>query len=215
MLEDQHVLQDDHAADQRRQFDLTTADLIGRQIQEVAYWDLHNYGPEPAAWDYGDWHHAVMGVELTTDRGPSCVLWTDTFYPYGVEVFHEPISQHVGGGEQGPQSWRVDDHDFWRVRAGQPILAATTFWEHIEVGPGRRVSDNVIVSPPRTYTVPIAVRLDFSVGPVWMISAMPNGPEGRTAFVPADEIMVVLSADRMRTIGFPDTDFLGPTHLGP
>jgi hypothetical protein len=23
---------------------------------------------------YDDWHHAVMGVGLLTDRGPSCVL---------------------------------------------------------------------------------------------------------------------------------------------
>jgi hypothetical protein len=24
------------------------------RIQAVDYWDIHNFGPEPARWDYGD-----------------------------------------------------------------------------------------------------------------------------------------------------------------
>jgi hypothetical protein len=43
-------------------------------------------------WDYGDWHQAVMGVQLTTDQGPATVTWTDTFYPYGVEIRPEPTA---------------------------------------------------------------------------------------------------------------------------
>lgn len=62
--------------------------------------------------------------------------------------------------------------------------------------------------------VPIAPRLDFAPGPVWMVVAMPNGPEAETAFVPADEIMVVFSSDRMRKIGFPETGFLNPADPG-
>jgi len=208
MVDDLLVPHDDHVSYGRRQYELTTSNLIGRRIIEVAYWDLHGVGSGPDIWDYGDWHHAVMGVELITDQGPSCVLWTNTFYPHGVEVFHEPMSQHLGVGTCGPERWPAQDHTFWQVRAGLPVLAATTFWEQIKVGPARRTSDNAILAPPAAYTVPIALRLDFEPSPVWMVAAMPNWPDAETAFVPADEIMVVFSADRMRKIGFADTDFL-------
>jgi hypothetical protein len=33
-------------------------------------------------------------------------------------------------------------------------------------------------------------------------------PEMHEVFVPGDEIMVVFTADRMRQMGFPDSDFL-------
>jgi hypothetical protein len=43
-------------------------------VLEVGYWDLHSCAGEPLIGDPGDWHHAAMGVDLLTDRGPSCVL---------------------------------------------------------------------------------------------------------------------------------------------
>lgn len=49
--------------------------------------------PEPARWDYGDWHHAVIGVQLSTDAGPVTLMWSNTFHPYGVEVFDDPIER--------------------------------------------------------------------------------------------------------------------------
>lgn len=78
--------------------------MAGRCALEVRYWDVHDSSGEPDAWDYGDWHHAVMGVDLLTDRGPACVLWTSTFYPYGVEVFPAPVSEHLADGDDGPVS---------------------------------------------------------------------------------------------------------------
>ncbi len=78
---------------------------MGRRVLEVRYWDVHNFSDEPNTWDYGDWHHAVMGVDLVTDRGPSCVLWTSTFHPYGVEVFPTLVSEHILDCESGPESW--------------------------------------------------------------------------------------------------------------
>ena len=74
-------------------------------MPEVRYWHIHNFSDEPRTWDYDDWHHAVMGVELLTDRGPLCVLWTSTFFPYGVEVFQSAMSQHITDAESGPESW--------------------------------------------------------------------------------------------------------------
>ena len=78
-------------ADARAAFEGKVSALEGLRIQAVDYWDVHDLGPEPARWDYGDWHHAVMGVQLVTDAGPMTVTWTNTFFPYGVEVFADPI----------------------------------------------------------------------------------------------------------------------------
>ncbi|TDO47702.1 hypothetical protein EV643_1088 [Kribbella sp. VKM Ac-2527] len=205
--------QTDDAIEARRLYEQKTAALVGRRIVGVTYWDIHNYGTTPRSWDYGDWHHAVMGLEVETESGPLCILWTDTFFPYGVEVFREPLANHLMLGPDGPEGWRVEDHRHWRSRVGSPVLGTATFWEDIEVGPARRLGDNQLVSEPKTYTVPIALRLDFEAGPVWIVAAMPDWPDLERVFVPADEIMVVFSPARMRKIGFPKTDFLsaGPT----
>jgi hypothetical protein len=53
-------------ADARATFEGKVRALEGLRIRAVDYWDVHDLGPEPARWDYGDWHHAVMGVQ---DRG--------------------------------------------------------------------------------------------------------------------------------------------------
>jgi hypothetical protein len=79
---------------------MRAAALVGRRVLQVGYSDVHNFADELATLDCGDWHHAVMGVDLLTDAGPSCVLWTDTFYAYGVEIFPTPVSDHVVNGEE-------------------------------------------------------------------------------------------------------------------
>ena len=61
---------------------------------------------------------------------------------------------------------------------------------------------------PQTYSVPVALRLDFGAGPVWMAAAMPDWPDVEKVFVPGNEVMVVFSPERMRKIGFPQTGFL-------
>ncbi|GAA0459036.1 hypothetical protein Aca07nite_59380 [Actinoplanes capillaceus] len=62
--------------DQRADFEAKLTDLRGRCLTAVDYWGVHNFSPEPAEWDYGDWHHAVMGAQLNTDRGPVTVTRT-------------------------------------------------------------------------------------------------------------------------------------------
>jgi hypothetical protein len=48
-----------------------------------------------------------MVVELLTDRGPSCLPWTGTFFSYGVELFYAPMTSHLVMGDEarvlGPQ----------------------------------------------------------------------------------------------------------------
>ncbi|MFI7122732.1 hypothetical protein [Amycolatopsis sp. NPDC049868] len=64
--------------DLRARFEARLSGLQGRQLLAVDYWDVHNFSSEPVRWDYGTWHHAVMGVGLCTDAGPATITWTDT-----------------------------------------------------------------------------------------------------------------------------------------
>ncbi|GAB2679239.1 hypothetical protein GCM10009743_64290 [Kribbella swartbergensis] len=74
--------------DARITFDRKVHALEGLRIRAVDYWDIHTYGPKPARWDYSDWHHAVMGVQLSTDAGRSSrneklIGWIPTGGPPG------------------------------------------------------------------------------------------------------------------------------------
>jgi len=175
----------------------------------VDYWDVHNFGPEPAPWDYGDWHHAVMGVELGTDLGPVTVTWTDTFYPYGVEVLDEPIEHRLASGDEGPERVGPDGAGMraWAPYLGSPVRDAECCWERLRIGPGRR-ADGSVTGPVYSIDVPVAVRLDFQATAVWFVAGIPQFTGTRAAFIPADEIMVVFSRDKMRDMGFDDATFL-------
>lgn len=146
------------------------------------------------------------GCRSATDHGPSSVLWTDTFFPYGVEVFPEAVSEHIAGGEDGPESWSVSGSGRWRDRLRSPVENVQGFWERFTTGPAR--VGTVRVSDPYKVDVPVALRIDFEAGPVWMVAGIPQAPEMQEVFVSGDEIMVVFTADRMRRIGFPDSEFL-------
>ena len=191
----------------RTEFERRVAGLVNRRITAVQYWDIHNYADEPRAWDHGDWHHAVMGVDLLTDAGPRSITWDNTFYCYGVELFEEPIANHLRLRPDGPESWSVGDHQLWAAHLGQPIRATSTYWQRLDIGVGRR-PDGSVATPATTVDVPVALRLDFPAGAVWFVAAQPIGVG---VYVGGDEIMVVFTADKMRAIGFDDDDFLRET----
>ncbi|MEI8407502.1 MULTISPECIES: hypothetical protein [unclassified Kribbella] len=184
--------------------------LVGERLIGVRYSDIYNLGPAARVWDYGDWHHAVMGVELMLDTGPASIIWTSTFFPYGVEVFREPLSNHFVQGSQGPEIWEVGEHSRWRERIGSPISTASLLWDRVEVGPGHRLGDGRQVSDAYGVDVPVGLRLEAGAGPVWFVSAMPEVTEPEMAFVHGDEIMVVFTAEKMRRLGFPDDDKEAP-----
>jgi hypothetical protein len=199
--------QDNQAGRDRGLYESRAAELVGRRVLEVAYWDVHNVADEPRTWDYGDWHHAVMGVDLLTDGGPSCVLWADTFFAYGVVVFPAtPAADHVVAGDDGSESWSVSRSDCWRDRLGSPVQDVQTFWERFTIGAG--YVGNARVADACEVDVPVALRIDFRAGPVWMVAGIPQEPQMQEVFVPGDEVMIVFTADRMRQIGFPDSEFL-------
>ncbi|MBF0688134.1 MAG: hypothetical protein IR158_10295 [Cellulomonas sp.] len=180
--------------------------MVGVVVEGVEYWDIHNFSDEPREWDYGDWHHAVLGVDLTTSSGPVAVTWTNTFDTYGVEVFPEPMTRFLVSGDDdaGPERWAVTPHPEWTTRAGQPVSAVDTFWDRWEYGPAR-YSDGRIAEPARTVEVPVAIRLEFASGPVWFVAGMPV-EDGKT-FVGGDEIMVVFTSETMLRLGFPADEF--------
>lgn len=194
----------------RGHFEGKLRDLRGLCLTSVGYWDVYSIGPEPASWDYGDWHHAVMGVQLGTDLGPVTVTWTNTFYPYGVEVFHEPIERHLVLGESGPEQVGpdVDGRSPWAPLLGSRVHGTACSWEQFQIGPSRR-ADGSIAAPAHSVDVPVALRLDFAAGSVWFVAGNPQPPDPRRVFIPGDEIMVVFSGEKMRDMGFGDPAFLG------
>jgi hypothetical protein len=179
--------------------------LQGRRLTAVDYWDVGNVGVEQAPWDYGDWHHAVMGVHLGTDLGPVTLTWTSTFHPYGVEVFYEPIEHHLVLGEAGPE--RVgpngDGMSWWDPCLGSLIRGTACHWERLEIGPSRR-ADGSTAGPAYTVDLPVALRLDFAATAVWFVAGIPQPPDMRSVFIPGDEIMVVFSREKMHEMGFHD-----------
>jgi hypothetical protein len=195
--------------DLRARFEEKLSGLRGRRLTAVDYWDVQNFGPEPARWDYGDWHHAVMGVQLGTDLGPVTLTWTNAFYPYGVEVFHDRIEDHLVLGEDGPARIGpdADGANPWAQHLGSLIRGTACHWEQLEVGPSRR-ADGSIVGPAYSVELPTAVRVDFQSGAVWFVAAIPQQPDMQRVFIPGDEIMVVFSPEKMRDMGFDDPAFL-------
>jgi len=193
--------------DARAEFEAKVQTLVARRITAVDYWDIHQFGPEPARWDHGDWHHAVMGVQLITDAGAVTVTWTNTFHPYGVEVFDNPIERHLVLGEAGPERIGPDRVSRWARFLDSPVLKAMTWWDRLELGPATLLSTGEIVEPARAVDVPTAIRLDFEAGPVWFVAAIPQAPSMEDAFIPGDEIMVVFSAEKIRNMGYDDPNF--------
>ncbi|MEU7917579.1 hypothetical protein [Micromonospora zamorensis] len=187
----------------RAAFERRVDALRGRRVLAVDYWDLRTSGLDPD-WDYGDWHHAVMGVELTTASGPVTVTWGATFHPYGVDVFPESIARHLDVDESqrvGPGAGSR-----WDAFLGQPILAATARWDTLTIGPATRW-DGEVVAPAHDVHLPTALRLDFDAEPVWFVAGMARFPQMDDVFIPGDEIMIVFTAAKMRAMGYADPTF--------
>ena len=141
--------------DARATFEGKVRTLERLRIQAVDYWDIHIFGPEPARWDYGDWHHAVMGVQLVTDAGPVTVTWTSAFYPYGVEVSEFGAARIAERfGPQKVFAGRFEDASFPVVSVGVGGHALSTRW----VGPGSRSNTPILPRLPRKGGTPFLLR---------------------------------------------------------
>lgn len=173
----------------RADFERAAQGLVGCTVQEVHYWDVHQLGAQPDPWDFGDWHLAVLGVELGTDRGPVTITWTNRFYSYGVEVFHEPMESHPFLGPDGPERVGPDEPGPWAPFLGRPVQRVVVSWEP---------ADDERASTER----PSAARLDLDAGQVWFVAAYPPDAAGETTAVAGgDEIMVVFTRQVMDELG--------------
>lgn len=189
----------------RSEFDAEMADLVDRRILGIEYWDIHLFG-EPRVWDHDDWHHAVMGIDFSTDRGPFSVSWTTSkFELAALDPRSTPMRARMVTGPEGPEHWSVTSEPRWQQLINSPLRGATTRWEPCEADDGRGI---------RHLDVPMAVRLDFDDDAVWLVAGTPNWPDVEDVFLPGDEILVVFTADRMKKIGFPDDAFLVPSADG-
>jgi hypothetical protein len=203
--EDRRVRPANEVDDLRERFEAKLSGLEGRRLLAVDYWDVHNFAAEPARWDHGDWHHAVMGVGLLTAAGPATITWTSTFHSYGVEVLDGRIEDHLILGEEGPERIGPDANarSPWDRYLRMPIRGTAAHWERLELG-ARRRADGSVVEAARTVDVPMAVCLEFDAGAVWFVAAIPEPPDWQRVFVGGDEIMVVFSHEKMRDMGFRD-----------
>lgn len=171
----------------RAAFDREVERLVGCTVRAVHYWDVQTPPPDVARWDFGDWHLAVMGVELDTDRGPVTITWTNRFERYGVEVFHEPIENHLVLGPDGPERVGPNGPDPWSPILGGPVRQAVVTWDLADARPSTEL--------------PTSVRLGFDAGSVRFVAAYPPGAPGGSAFVGGDEILVVFSDQAMHDLG--------------
>lgn len=122
------------------------------------------------------------------------MTWSSTFGEFGIETFLEPITGLMEPGPPRPEGWHVADHPVWKVRGGSLIRGSMTWYEPGDRGP-----------------CPVAMRLDFDPGPVWIVAAQPAWPPSKPAdwtFVGGPEVVVVFSAECMRKMGLVDEDLL-------
>lgn len=195
----------------RARYEHVCAELVGRRISQVTYWHLHGFGNGPPEWDFGDWHHAEVEVELLTDAGPYTVTWTPTFDDYGIEILREPaFSASQLSTEQPPEFTRAEGHPRWLQLLSSPVREAAIYWETVTRYPTVSFRDGVPVVENRedVRSVPFAQRLDFDDGPVWMLAAIPPTTSDDQPFMGADEVLVVFTAERMLRFGFPDGAFV-------
>ncbi|MEV4249133.1 hypothetical protein AB0J63_37670 [Streptosporangium canum] len=175
----------------RTEYEAVVGRLVGRQIEKATYYGLHDYNEHIEDWDYGDWHHPVMGVELTMmDAGVYSAVWGSSFTHYGLEIFPSQMSVHLAhvGEPDGPPRWDVTTHPRWVNLVGQPIAGAQILWDEAvgDLGPVQ---------------CPTAVRLDFSTGSAWLIAAAPRWTSPQSFWVGTDEVVVGFSEDFARSLG--------------
>jgi hypothetical protein len=156
--------------------------MRGRRISQVRYYGLYLLSETAADWDFGDWHHPLMGVELVLEpEDPYSVIWSSTFAQYDLGIFHSPMTRHhVGVGEpEGPPVHEVSRHPSWARLLAGPLLDVELLWlEHLD----------------RSVRAPVAARLEFSAGNAWLVAAQPMTPGHDANFwVGSDEVIVTFA----------------------
>ena len=108
---------------------------------------------------------------------------------------------------EGPERIGPDGLSRWADFVDTPVRHTAVWWERVELGPAARSGTGEILEPSRVFWLPVALRLDFDSGHVWLVAAEPKLPSAKDAYIGNDEIMVVFSAETMRDMGFTDLTF--------
>jgi hypothetical protein len=159
--------------------------MRGRRVIQVSYYGLYLQSEDPTAWDFGEWHHPLMGVELILEPDePYSIVWGSTFFKHDLEVFRDPMTKHhIGIGEpEGPPVHDVSGHHAWAPLLAEPLIDVQVIW----------LEDH----PDQTARIPVAVRLHFPAGDAWLVAAVPLSPDPNPDFlVTGDEVIVAFAAD--------------------
>jgi hypothetical protein len=173
----------------------TLALLRGQRITAVTYY-LSTYEHDEIVveeWDFGPWHQPTMGVELRTGTGAQfAAVWGSSFEHFGLEVFPEPMTNHLVriGEPGGPAAVSVTDHPRWAGLVGTPIVSVDLAW---------------LEDPQSTLRLPVSIRLRTWETTLWIAVGAPAAwPPADTYYLGTDDVMVVFTPEFATTVGIPN-----------
>ncbi|MEY9886851.1 hypothetical protein ABIA31_000477 [Catenulispora sp. MAP5-51] len=175
-------------------YERLVAGLPGRTIEAVDYYVLMvgADGMEPDDWDFGSWHEPTVGIELVTGGGGVfSAIWGNVFDCYGLEVYSDPMSEHIRGvGEQGGTARvAVASHAAWAGIIGEPIETARILWW--QAGQGVRRDP-----------LPLAVHLGTAEGQVWIgVGRSETRTPESPFYLGTDDVLVVFDAEAASRMG--------------
>lgn len=178
-----------------------TRTLIGQTVEAVRYVQLGTSDVADTPWDFEDWHHAEVGVDLATSLGKTCITWTDAFYPYGVDVFPATAMARLLVPESEVTTVDASSAPPWQERLGVQIMDLDICWDTLSIGPATSTTTGETVAPAYDVDVPTGIRLDTAAGPIWFIAASPQWPDMQSFFIPGDEIVVTFTDHRAMSMG--------------
>jgi hypothetical protein len=116
-------------------------------------------------------------------------VWGHSFDYYGLEIFWEPMSSHLGliGQPGGSAQVIATGHPAWTGLLNTPLVGADIVWSE---GPRSRL--------------PVAVRLRASTLVAWLVAGRPTHwpPDGRLC-LGTDDVMVIFTRELASMIGIP------------
>jgi len=177
-------------------------DLRGKSLEKVIYVGLWYEGRLDDAWDYGDLQWPEVGVELTTGEGERYyVIWDHQVTHFDLTLAKGPISDRWVPLRDTPdqaRTWDVSGHPRWRPLLDVPLLDVSVITHDFDRSAGSGGTQ-----------VPVAVRLEASGEPVWIVEAQPKDAaklelDPKNFSIGADEVIVIFGDDSgAQAIGLP------------
>lgn len=117
-------------------------------------------------------------------------MWGSNFDDFGLEIFREPMSDHLTmiGQPGGSPEVVVTGHPCWSGFIGLPLVSADILWSEGDCGA----------------RLPVAVRLRAPAATVWLVVGAPaqHPPSGRF-HLGTDDVMAAFTPDFAEKLGLP------------